>query len=298
MGSDLPGRKTRAPSQLRATSLSGVGSVAGNLSALSTLGSIIGTLLTTFVLIPVLFVSVVMQVLGLSLIVVAIVSYVMFASAIGGVRKDDRMGLSVMVLMALLFAELWAVAPVQPHLADTDRLLRYEDSSYHEILVTEQVMEADGEGAIMLPERVWSVNPDKPWPVDVPRMLRFNENTESGIFPYRGKYTNAVHYTDLLHIPLLFVNDPPPKRILVVGGGGGIIPTQYHEMYGSTADVAELDLDTFDFEPHQRAVRESQHNHARRRVSLLESDCEQIENVLPLPVAKPQMRDLEDAVEA
>ena len=227
--------------KLRATSLSGVGSVAGNLSALSTTGSIIGTLLTTFVLIPVLFVSVVMQVLGLTLIVVAIASYVLFASAVGGIRKDDRMGLSVMVVMALLFAELWVVFPVEPHLADGDRLLRYEDSSYHEILVTEQVIEVEGEGGLLNPIRVWKTNSDIPWLVGIPRMLHFNENTESAIYPYRGEYANAVHYTDLLHLPLIFVNNPLPKKLLVVGGGGGIIPMQYHQMYGTTVDVAEID---------------------------------------------------------
>ena len=229
--------------KLRARSLSALGSVAGNLYALSTFGSIVGTLLTTFVLIPVRPLSWVMQCLGLVLIVVAIVSFMLFRSALGGLQRDDRRSLSVMVLIALAFGEAWIVFPVQPHISDGERLLKYEDSAYHEILVTESVMERDGDGGVIFPVKVWKPDEEIMWLgyQGIARWLKFNENTESGIFPYRSAYTNAVGYTDLLHIPLIFVNDPLPKRMLVVGGGGGIVPTQYRNMYKTEVDIAEID---------------------------------------------------------
>ncbi len=229
--------------KLRATSLAGLGSIAGNLYALSTFGSIVGTMLTTFVLIPVLFISKLMFCLGSALIVVALVSYVLFRSAMGGIRADDRRGMAVMAIMAVLVIEGGLVFPAQPHVPTTDRLLRYEDSAYHEILVTESVFFDSDSEHYMWPVKMWKTKTDNlpDWLSDVPRWLKFNENIESGIYPYRGEYTNAVQYTDLLHLPLIFVNEPLPARMLVVGGGGGLIPTQYNKFYNTKVDIAEID---------------------------------------------------------
>jgi predicted membrane-bound spermidine synthase len=230
--------------KLRATSLSGLGSIAGNLYALSTFGSIVGTMLTTFVLIPLLFVSVLMQILGVALVLVAAVSYILFRSAVGGIKPNDQRSLAVMVVTGLLIAEAGIVYPVQPHVPKGERLLRYEDSTYHEILVTENViMEGEADGGYLRPAKLWTREGDNipPWLVEIPRYLKFNENTESGIFPYNAEYANAVQYTDLLHLPLIFVNNPLPARMLVVGGGGGIIPTQYNKAYGTKVDIAEID---------------------------------------------------------
>ncbi|HYF49932.1 MAG TPA: fused MFS/spermidine synthase [Planctomycetota bacterium] len=226
--------------KLKASSLHVVGGVAGRLYALSTLGSIIGTLLTTFVLIPAMSVSNVLQLLGLILIVCAIVSLAMFRSVVGKMTRDDRTGLGVMALFALLCLEAWLIAPVRPLMGETPRVLHVEDSPYHEILVTESVIQPRDQdnGYTLLPVRVWNAD-NKGW--EVRRWLRFNENTESGIFPYRSEYANAVTYTDLLHLPLIWVNNPAPKKILVVGGGGGVIPTQYSDWYGTESHVAEID---------------------------------------------------------
>ena len=215
--------------KLSAGSLSELGGVAGRLYALSTFGSIVGTLLTTFVLISYFSLSLVMQGLGFVLILVAIGSLFMFHVAAGKLNRENRTGLGVMALIALVCAEAWLVFPVEPCVADGYRLLYYEDSPYHEVSVAEDVIQSRDVDHILTP-----VN-------DVGRWLKFNENTESGIHPYRAEYSNAVGYTDMLHLPLLWVHDPPPKKILVVGGGGSIIPTQYFEMYGTQVDVAELD---------------------------------------------------------
>ena len=223
--------------KLSTSSLAGVGGVAGRISSLSTFGSIVGTLLTTFVLIPVFFLSKVMMFLGLILIVAAVVSLIMFRSATGTLTASERTGVGVMALLALICAELWAVFPIDPYLYPGQRLMHYRDSAYHEILVTEDVIQTDKDGGMLLPVKVWSTANRQVR--EIRRWLKFNENIESGIYPYRNEHWNAVNYTDLLHLPLMWVNDP--KRILVVGAGGGIIPTQYHNWYGAKVDVAEID---------------------------------------------------------
>lgn len=226
--------------KLHATSLAGLGSVAGRLYALSTAGSIVGTLLTTFVLIPATGVANVFQALGILLVLVAGGSMALFLWATKRLGAVERGNIGVLALLALGFAEAWVVFPVEPYVMPGQRLMHYEDSSYHEILVTEDVMQLDrGAGGVLLPPVVWTpANVRMP---QVRRWLKFNENIESGIYPYRSEYQNAVNYTDLLHLPLMWAGNPLPKRVLVVGGGGGVLPTQYATWYGCQVDVAELD---------------------------------------------------------
>jgi len=237
--------------KLNASSLAGLGRVAGRLYALSTFGSIVGTLLTTFLLIPMLFLSTVMQLLGITLLFIAVFGLILFKTGTGKVSSSDRTGIGILSLSLLLWVEVSLLLPLYPSMAEGHRLLHYEDSSYHEILVTEDVVtqqikydSSDNkliDSYVLLPRKVWALEDGKrPWYVyEVRRWLKFNENIESGIFPYRNEYKNAVTYTDLLHLPVLWVNEP--KRVMVVGGGGGVIPTQYYDWYGSQVDVAEID---------------------------------------------------------
>ncbi|MCW8130588.1 MAG: fused MFS/spermidine synthase [Planctomycetota bacterium] len=220
--------------KLQTTSLSGVGGVAGWLYALSTAGSIVGTLGTTFVLIPMFRVSNVLMGLSAALVIVAVVSLVIFKSAIGGMSKEDRTGAAIHTLIALALLEAWILWPATHKQPGNERLLEYTESEYHDIGVTEYVVEDNGR---MLE------------PKDTRRLLKFNENWESGTYPYENAYRNSVGYTDLLHLPLVWVNNP--EKLLVVGGGGAIVPTQYILHYPSMkqADVLELD-------PHVREISE------------------------------------------
>jgi len=234
--------------KLNASSLSGLGSVAGKLYALSTFGSIVGTLATTFVLVPLFPLSTVMQGLGLSLLIVALVGFVLFKSSQGGLDGASRGNASVLAFFTILFTMVWAVLPVEPFIYPGQRLMRYSDSPYHEILITEDVIETDrrpdnsplgSDAGYILPTRVWSQ--DNRY-YEVRRWMKFNENIESGIYPFRDEHKNAVNYTDLLHLPVMWVNNPLPKKILIVGGGGGVLPTQYKNWYpGCQCDVAEID---------------------------------------------------------
>ncbi|MGD0091613.1 MAG: fused MFS/spermidine synthase, partial [Planctomycetota bacterium] len=171
----------------------------------------------------------VFQALGILLLLAAAASLLLFRSGTGRAGAVDRGNAGVLALLALAFGEAWFVFPIEPSPGIGQRLLHYEDSSYHEILVTEDVLWPEGSGGTLAPVK------------NVHRWLKFNENIESGIYPYVSEYSNAVSYTDLLHLPLIWINNPLPQRVLVVGGGGGVIPTQYSTWYNCQVDVAELD---------------------------------------------------------
>ncbi len=225
--------------KLNASSLAGVGGVAGRLYALSTFGSIIGTWLTTFMLIPIMKLSNVMQLLGALLLAVAIVCLMLFNVACRKLARPQVQMLGILFLVWLVGTESWAAFPVQPKVVGGNRMIHYDDSPYHEIMVSEEVVyyneqsPDDHDGGNLIPCKMWDSEPY------IRRWLKFNENIESGTYPYHSKHQNAVTYTDLLHVPLIWVKDP--KRVLVVGGGGGIIPTQYYNWYGSNVDIAEID---------------------------------------------------------
>ncbi len=214
--------------KLMATSLSGLGSVAGRLYALSTAGSIVGTLLTTFILVPTFGVSNTLQGLGLGLLLFAVVCLVIFKKALGEMTTDDRNGAAMLALLGLVCIETWAIFPVPPYSSRGERVIVSAESTYHDIAVTEEVVS------------IWSGEDGKVYrPEYIRRWLKFNDNIESGIYPYQAEYKNAVGYTNLFHLARVWVDKP--KRVLVVGGGGAIAPTQFNEWYGSKVDILELD---------------------------------------------------------
>lgn len=210
--------------KLYTRSLQQVGGAAGKLYALSTVGSIVGTLATAFLFIPLWFTGTVLLGFGAALIVAAAFCLSLFRSAKKGLSGGERLGVSTMLLAALALTEFGLLFPPEPRVRDDERLLYYEDSSYHEIAVTEEVM---NQGRLNDP-------------AEVRRWLKFNDNIESGIYPYADHYVNAVHYTDLLHLALLW--RPDPRHVLVIGGGGAIIPRQYRDFYPhAEIEVAEID---------------------------------------------------------
>jgi len=183
--------------------------------------------------------SYVLQLLGALLLFTAIVCMYLSIAAAGKANREQVRTMGMLALTLLIGVECWAAFPIKPNLYPGTRLIHYDDSPYHEIQVTEETVSYDDkpefkDGGFLIPCKYW----------DAPmfyqrRWLKFNENIESGTFPYSKKHLNAVTYTDLLHLPLIWNKEP--KRILVVGGGGGIIPSQYSNWYNCKVDVAEID---------------------------------------------------------
>jgi spermidine synthase len=109
--------------RLAATDLASLGSAAGSLYALSTVGNIVGTLVTSFVLIPLLGVSTILLLLGGVLMACA----ALLASRHRGMRA----------LLAAGVVGLLLVAPVRPSPAGI-RTVYERDSLYHRIRVVEE----------------------------------------------------------------------------------------------------------------------------------------------------------------
>jgi predicted membrane-bound spermidine synthase len=170
--------------RLAARELERMGNVSGRLYALSTFGSIAGTLLTAFWLIPAAGVRLLLQVLGLCLVVLPLV-------VLPGSNKRRALSLGSLALAPLLiFLNLKTVTPLPPQQA-----LVYEgDSPYHYIKVVD-----DKQGNT--------------------RFLQFNNYVE-GAIDLSPPYETRVSYTNAFQLARIFKRDL--QHILIIGGGGGI----------------------------------------------------------------------------
>ncbi len=114
--------------RLGAFSLEEVGRTAGNLYALSTMGSVLSALLTGFFLIPNIGVSRLILAIGLALLITAVFGF--------AIAKNSRSGALAGVLLLLLSGSLTAALPMAQ--AQPARgLLAVEQSAYAELRVLE-----------------------------------------------------------------------------------------------------------------------------------------------------------------
>ncbi len=189
--------------RITAKNVQSVGRTAGSLYALSTIGSIVGTLATTFVLIPYIGVSWILKCLGAAMVLLPLV--LVF------VRQQKTTGLVAPALIALL--GLSAHAAPSFLLGAGRTILLDEDTPYHHISV-----------------------------VDVgnqERLLQFDRYIESNIllrepYPSRSEYTN--------YFQLAFLVKPDMGRTLFVGAGGGIGPRAFNAINpGMEIDVVDID---------------------------------------------------------
>ena len=226
--------------KLAASRLEKVGNVAGSLYSLSTVGSILGTIATAFLLIPITGTRMIVYMAGAVELAVGILLFVT-SGGLGKAKGPATLG--ILLVLALAFGiGAYPSGPGVPVTMKWDRyvdetgkvvtleqeLKYWTESSYHLIMVTEQMsFDIDGK------ERKR-------------RLLRFNDRTESAIFidnlDATGKpkvYQSAVSYTALLHMGVLF--KPEAKTALFVGIGGGIGPMEFHDHYGMQVDAVDVD---------------------------------------------------------
>jgi spermidine synthase len=188
--------------RLAATTLSTVGSTAGSLYALSTCGSIFGTLFTAFYLIPVIGVSNIIHSLGLTLVFLALLLWPLTRAPIAETVKP---------LAALFLVTLMSLA--LPRSASARMKTVYEkDSFYHRIRVEE-----DHEA----------------------RYLYFDRTLQSAM---NLDDATALRLTYSRYASLGLAFRPDAKKLLIIGLGGGSIPKKYHKEFpGMEIDVAEID---------------------------------------------------------
>ena len=218
--------------RLKARSLEHLGRTAGRLFAVSTAGSIAGTFLTAFWLIPEL---------GTDQVLASGAVALMLAAA--AVALVERLAVALVVALALAGASVGAVVSLAPESGGTvaasqlrnwspvyrqqspaDRvgdiedsqtgyeILHTKDSQYHRIAVVED---------------------------DDTRYLRFDSSFQSGMYvadPFRTRF----EYTDYLELPMAYRTQT--RRILYVGLGGGSAPKRvWRDFPGIRIDVVELD---------------------------------------------------------
>lgn len=191
--------------RIATSTVAGVGRTSGSLYALSTAGSIVGTIATTFILIPSIGLAAILRGLGLSLLLVAL-----------GTQPFWRgtSGVTGVVLLALL-----AMAPLQPRggsltLNPGERIVAEFGTPYHNVAVID-----DDARQV--------------------RQLRFDRYVESAIMT-EPPYVSLAEYTHYFH--LAFLAQPRIERALFIGAGGGIGPRTFRE-HAPDAHIDVVDID-------------------------------------------------------
>lgn len=214
--------------RLQARSVHTMGNVAGKLYALSTLGSIAGTLLATFWMIPSFGTSNMVKGLGLTLVAASMLALVPRLAAKASGKGIAGTGAGVVAAILLCLVPSPSFIPLEAN----ETLVAEVDSPYQHIGVVIVPANPKTEGA------EWGVR------------LVFDEYIESEVYvesndpknvKIKEPYASGAKYTDMLHLPFIF--NPDAKRVLIVGGGGGVVPTIFRR------DYPELEIDVVELDP-------------------------------------------------
>jgi spermidine synthase len=205
--------------RLAATTVATVGSTAGSLYALSTCGSIFGTLFTAFYLIPAIGVSNIIHALGLTLLFLSVSLWPL-------VRAPMEKRVTAAAALLPWFVILGIFLPASRVGA---KVLFEKDSFYHQIRVEE-----DSEA----------------------RYLYFDRTLQSAM-NLDDFTTLRLIYSRYASVGLAF--RPDAKKVLIIGLGGGSIPKKYQKEFPSLEiDVAEIDPEVIQVARKYFALRESQ----------------------------------------
>jgi spermidine synthase len=185
--------------------LAELGNVSGNLYSLSTIGSIVGTFLTVFVLIPTFEINYIIFGLGVTLMV--------FSSLFGLARFPKVLAVVVVVVLLLFFPSI-SLSSTGTVMVHTGTLVYEKETLYSHLDVSDY-------GNI--------------------RTLYLDGNIHSQM--YKDKPEELVNtYTKYFHLGFLF--NPNVKDVLFVGGGGFSGPKNFLSMYSDVRiDVVEIDPD-------------------------------------------------------
>ncbi len=193
--------------RLAATTLSAVGSTAGTLYALSTCGSIFGTLFTAFYLIPAIGVSNIIHSLGIILVLLALFIWPLTRPRREKVRSASA-ATKVATLVGLTLVSGTFPSPAWPRI----RTLFQKDSFYHHIRVEED---------------------------EEARYLYFDQTLQSAMNLDNPTALRLI-YSRYASLGLAF--RPNAKKALIIGLGGGSIPKKYQKEFPALEmDVAEID---------------------------------------------------------
>ncbi len=213
-----------------AKGLAHIGRSAGALSSISTAGSIVGTLATSFWLIPLLSLEPLIVAIGFILLAAsgAALFLPLFYRSEPSVENPGalhaavdsgitRFGAAVSLVLIVVGAALGAwvlvkVAPAPAINAMGEQVLFRQDTQYHRITVTEK-------GNV--------------------RNLRFDATRQSGV-DLRDGLTSDVRYPDYMQLSMAL--KPDARSTLVLGLGGGLISKRFwHDYPEMSVDSVEID---------------------------------------------------------
>jgi predicted membrane-bound spermidine synthase len=207
--------------------LTHIGRSAGGLYAISTGGSIVGTLATSFWLIPLLSLEPLIVGIGFVLFASALLSLALprlypeeplaekadTPAVARALLRPAALAVALVVLGGVLGG--WVLAGVASTPTSDiagERVLHREDSQYHRITVTQ---------------------------ADNVRHLRFDASNQTAIDMADG-YRSVIQYPNYADLALAV--NPKAKRVLVLGLGGGAIPKRWWRDYPDmTIDTVEID---------------------------------------------------------
>ena len=209
--------------KLSSHSLSTIGNTAGRLSAVSSAGSIVGTFLTSFFLIPLMGVRNIVLTQGVLLLGLAFLIVVRRdqnvtdggSPAKGGLRYNLRLLLIIVIIISLLLIGIFRM--IMPKMSslyyDQSQILYERDSLYHHIMVAEN-------GPI--------------------RNLHFDNSYQSAM-DVNNPLEMVFGYTSYLHLGV--VARPEPERVLFIGLGGGSAPKKFLNDYPSIKQIEVVEID-------------------------------------------------------
>ncbi len=198
-----------------------IGRSAGNLYAVSTAGSIVGTLATAFWLIPLLSLEPLIIGTGLALLATA-----GLASALprlygipaeagpAGLTRVARVVTIGFVAAGLGLGATMLVRGAPDTVANAigEQVIFRKDTQYHRLVVSEDA---------------------------TTRHLRFDRSHQAAM-DLKDGFSSPIRYTDYLHLPLAL--DPKVKKVLVMGLGGATITKRYWRDYPDVrVDTVEID---------------------------------------------------------
>ena len=221
--------------RLRARSVDTVGATAGRLYALSTAGSIAGTLLTAFLLIPEIGTN---QLLGL-------LATALFVAA-GLVALGEWMLPAVVAIALLVAGSAAATVALEP--AEGGRLsgaAAQNWSPLYRLRGAEDPVQAPAGGFRLLYSKNTRYHGLTVVEDNDSRHLRFESSFQSGMYiddPYRTRY----RYSDYLQLALAY--NQGARRILMIGLGGGSAPKRMWR------DFPELQMEVVELDPVVRDV--------------------------------------------
>lgn len=209
--------------KLISSSLSNIGNTAGRLSAVSSAGSILGTLLTSFFLIPIMGVRSIIFTLGFILLglslFMTVYSKCLFSKEEGFSKKGIisnyqrilMIAVIIYIIALIIFGILWPRR--SSFFYDQSEILYERDSLYHHILVAESS----------------SI-----------RNLHFDNSYQSAM-DLRDPLKMVFDYTSYLHLGV--VVRPKPERALFIGLGGGSAPKKFLHDYPSIKSIDAVEID-------------------------------------------------------